>query len=100
MPSNRRRTSGQPVARRRRPSAQEWEQHKDFIAHLYTNEGKQLKEVRQIMKDLYQFEAGESTYKKHLSKWNIFKNTRRSTTNGETSTPQPIDDSIQGDEQH
>ncbi|CAG9981252.1 unnamed protein product [Clonostachys byssicola] len=98
MPSNRRRESDQLSARKRRPSAQEWEQHKDFIAHLYTNEGKKLKEVRQIMKDLYQFEAGESTYKKRLSKWNIFKNTRRSATKGEKLTSPPVDNSTQGDE--
>ncbi|VUC24074.1 unnamed protein product [Clonostachys rosea] len=97
MPPNRRSTSDQPSDRKKRPSEQEWEQHKDFIADLYTNKSKSLKEVVQIMKDLYQFEAGASTYKKRLSKWNVYKNTRRAARKGETSTPVPIDDSPQGD---
>ncbi|CAH0057460.1 unnamed protein product [Clonostachys solani] len=97
MPSNRRRASGQPRARKHRHSNQEWEQHKDFIGHLYTDEGKKLREIRQIMKDRYQFEAGESTYKERLSKWNIYKNTRPSTKKGEASTTPPIENSAQGD---
>ncbi|KAM0820107.1 hypothetical protein AB5N19_05926 [Seiridium cardinale] len=55
-------------------SEEAWNTHYPTIRRLYLENGNNLKEVRSIMQERYDFRASVSMYRKRFRKWNISKN--------------------------
>ncbi|KAJ0121992.1 hypothetical protein J7T55_002503 [Diaporthe amygdali] len=62
-----------PAGQRRRGSEYLWEAHKTTIKTLYIDEGRSLKDVREIMKSKYGFEGSVKSYKVRLNRWRFSK---------------------------
>ncbi|KAK5635682.1 hypothetical protein RRF57_011394 [Xylaria bambusicola] len=55
------------------PFSKRWDCHQSTILRLYIDEDRPVKDVADIMKRIYLFDADVRSYKYHLKKWNVFK---------------------------
>lgn len=65
--------SGPAVNQLKAPYAERWLLLKDAMVQLYIKEGKEVKEIAEIMKAKYQFYASVNQYKRQFGLWNLKK---------------------------
>jgi hypothetical protein len=56
------------------PTPAEWAEIKDAFTHLYLEENRKLKDVREILSRKHGFNASEKMFKRRISEWKIRKN--------------------------